>query len=467
VLPPTQMFNQTVSPEDLARLQREREDADRAYNDALTLLDAAIQQLPEIPQSVKIDDSGLVNLGERASLQLSDSVPGEAGWRAWLRRLVVTIVRPSLERQESFNSAIVDHMTQHVAAHRKEQDVLEQMTVVVRDEFAALISFQSRLIQYAQQITPYVDTKVREVADGRYAGLASGLDVLTRTYRVLRESVGVLQSSTMAVKRELQRLGDAAARDPVEASGTHIVGSSEGSSYLDAYKYVGFEEAFRGERDEIRTRQRAYLESFRGASDVLDVGCGRGEFLELLREERISARGVDANGEMVEQCRDRDLLAIQTDALTYLEGLPDESLGGLFSAQVVEHLPASYLMRLLETAHQKLRPQSTILIETINPACWMAFFSAYIRDITHRHPIHPETLRYLLHASGFVSVEIIYSSPQPEESKLQSIAIDETLTSAPKSASLKTLAETFNRNVDRLNGLIFAEHDYAAVAKRY
>ena len=467
MLPPTQMFNQTVSPEDLARLQREREDADRAYNDALTLLDAAIQQLPEIPQSVKIDDSGLVNLGERASLQLSDSVPGEAGWRAWLRRLVVTIVRPSLERQESFNSAIVDHMTQHVAAHRKEQDVLEQMTVVVRDEFAALISFQSRLIQYAQQITPYVDTKVREVADGRYAGLASGLDVLTRTYRVLRESVGVLQSSTMSVKRELQRLGDAAARDPVEASGTHTVGSSEGSSYLDAYKYVGFEEAFRGERDEIRTRQRAYLESFRGASDVLDVGCGRGEFLELLREERISARGVDANGEMVEQCRDRDLVAIQTDALTYLEGLPDESLGGLFSAQVVEHLPASYLMRLLETAHQKLRPQSTILIETINPACWMAFFSAYIRDITHRHPIHPETLRYLLHASGFVSVEIIYSSPQPEESKLQSIAIDETLTSAPKSDSLKTLAETFNRNVDRLNGLIFAEHDYAAVAKRY
>ena len=461
------MFSRTASPEDLVRLKRECEDADRAYNDALTLLDAAIQQFPKIPQPPTVDDSDLVDLGERASLQLSDSAPDESRWRARLRRLVVTIVRPSLERQESFNSAIVEHMTRNVAARREEQHVLEQTTVVLQEQFAALISFQSRLIQYAQQITPYLDTKVREVADGRCAGLASGLDLLTRTYRVLKESVGVLQSSTIAVKRELQRLDEAPPGSPVEVTGAHTVGGSGGSRHLDAYKYVGFEDAFRGDREEIGTRQRTYVDSFQGASDVLDVGCGRGEFLELLREQQISARGIDANGEMIEQCRERGLEATQADALSYLEALPDESLGGLFAAQVVEHLPASYLMRLLEVAHQKLRPQSTILLETINPACWMAFFSAYIRDITHRHPIHPETLRYLLHASGFVSVEVVYSSPQPEESKLQSVTIDATLTATPESDSLTTLTETFNRNVDRLNGLIFAEHDYAAVAKRY
>ena len=390
------MFSRAVSPEDLARLKREREDADRAYNDALTLLDAAIQQLPATPQPPPpVDDGDLADLRDRASLPLSDSAPGDSGWRAWLRRLVVTIVRPSLERQESFNSAIVDHLTRHVAARREEQHVLEHTTLVLRDQLAALIGFQSRLIQYAQQITPYVDTKDREVAgmmrrihednasqiehlDQRSTGLAAGLDLLAGTYRVL----GVLQSSTMAVKRELQRLGETSPDGRVDATDAGAGSGSDGTRDLDAYKYVGFEEAFRGDRAEIRTRQRAYLDSFQGASDVLDVGCGRGEFLELLREQQISARGIDANGEMIEQCRERGLEATQADALGYLEALPDESLGGLFAAQVVEHLPASYLMRLLEVAHQKLCPQSTMLLETINPACWMAFFSAYIRHHT-------------------------------------------------------------------------------------
>ena len=95
------------------------------------------------------------------------------------------------------------------------------------------------------------------------------------------------------------------------------------------------------------------------------------------------------------------------NALAYLEALPDASLGGVIAAQVVEHLPATYLIRLLEVAHHKLRPGAHIVLETINPACWMAFFSAYLRDITHVHPLHADTLGYLLRASGFVDVETI------------------------------------------------------------
>ena len=132
---------------------------------------------------------------------------------------------------------------------------------------------------------------------------------------------------------------------------------------------------------------------FAGATDVLDVGCGRGEFLELLRAAGITARGLDLNHEMVEASRARGLEVAEGDALSYVERLPDDSLGGLFAAQVVEHLEPVYLAKLLEAASHKIRPGGTIVLETINPACWVAFFESYLRDLTHVRPLHPETLQ--------------------------------------------------------------------------
>ena len=157
---------------------------------------------------------------------------------------------------------------------------------------------------------------------------------------------------------------------------------------LDAWKYVGFEDRFRGSREEIRSRLEAYVPIFRGASDVLDIGCGRGEFLNLLREHGIGGRGLDLNHEMVEVCRTQGLEAAEGDALGYLRSLPDQSLGGLFAAQVAEHLEPDYLLELLEEAFVKLRPGSAIVLETINVSSWFAFFSSYIRDITHVRPLH-------------------------------------------------------------------------------
>ena len=178
------------------------------------------------------------------------------------------------------------------------------------------------------------------------------------------------------------------------------------SKSLDSYKYVGFEDQFRGSQHDIAERVAAYVPLFEGASDVLDVGCGRGEFLELLRANGVSARGIDLNEEMAAVCRTRGLDATAGDALSYLLAQPDGSLGGLFAAQVVEHLEPDYLMRFLEAAYHKLRPGSKIVLETINAACWYAFFSSYIRDVTHVRPLHPDTLRYLVSASGFQKVTV-------------------------------------------------------------
>ena len=163
-----------------------------------------------------------------------------------------------------------------------------------------------------------------------------------------------------------------------------------------AYKYVGFEDRFRGSREAIRARLESYLPFFVGATDVLDVGCGRGEFLELLAGAGVRARGLDLNHEMAELCRARGLEVAEADAVGYLTTLPDASLGGIFAAQVVEHLQPAYLLRFLELAFHKVRPGGRVVLETLNPACWVAFFDSYIRDITHVWPLHPETLKYLV-----------------------------------------------------------------------
>jgi len=237
---------------------------------------------------------------------------------------------------------------------------------------------------------------------------------------------------------------------------------------LNAYKYVGFEDRFRGSPEDIRERLSAYLPYFQGARDVIDIGCGRGEFLDLLRERGIPARGVDLNGEMAAICRERGLHADAADALSYLAAQPDASLGGLFAAQVVEHLQPDYLTQLLDVAGRKLRPGARIVLETVNPACWAAFFSSYIRDISHVQPLHPDTLQYLLLASGFQRVEIQYSAPVPEEWKLQPVRVSggPAADRAPAGELVPAMAAVFNENVDKLNGLLFTYLDYAAIGER-
>ena len=226
------------------------------------------------------------------------------------------------------------------------------------------------------------------------------------------------------------------------------------SSEALSHKYVGFEDQFRGAPEEIAARLAGYVEIFAGASDVLDIGCGRGEFLALLQARGVRARGIDVNESMVEVCVQKGLDASKADALEYLRAQPPGSLGGLLAAQVVEHLDPSYLTSLLDAAYAALRPGAPIVLETINPACWFAFFESYVRDITHVRPLHPDTLKFLLQASGFSGVEIRYQAPYPEHDKLQRVA----------PAALGGAGETLNANVDKLNSLLFTYLDYAAVA---
>lgn len=473
-------------------MKRERDAADRAYNDALTALDRATMRGPESypPPPPAYDEHQVVPLNEAWNVVVP---PTRTGLKGRLAALFWGAAAPTLYRQQAFNSALVDHINRNAAAHREGQRAVESTIALVRQTIDGLLGLQARLIQYVQQITLYVDTRDRATAGQdlvvnaavnslgdnfakRWESMAARdqrfearVASLAAAQEELRTVAGVAQQASLATKREVEKLV-ATSTTPVgpiptsNALPTQTAIAAQASSSdafgdsLDAYKYVGFEDQFRGSQDTIRARLESYLPIFEGGSDVLDVGCGRGEFLDLLRARGISARGLDPNPEMVEVCRARGLRVDRDDAVSYLQALPDASLGGLFAAQVVEHLQAAYLLRFLELARRKLRPGSALVLETLNPACWAAFFDSFIRDITHVWPLHPDTLRYLVLTSGFTSASVEFRSPVPPQDRLQPIAV------APDSP-VADLVETFNANVEKLNARLFTYLDYAVVGR--
>ncbi len=212
----------------------------------------------------------------------------------------------------------------------------------------------------------------------------------------------------------------------------------------------------RGSRADIRDRQRPYVADFSDAAPVLDVGCGRGEFLSLLREAGIEATGVDQDADMVEICRSEGLAVEQDDALAYLERLQDGSLGGVFAAQVVEHLPPAPLVRLLELVCAKLRPGGVLVAETMNPLSLVALKN-YFADLTHAQPLVPETLAMLARQAGFRSTELRFLNAPPDEERLRPVAL-------PADPSFDDARLALDANVARLNEIVFGPQDYALVA---
>ena len=178
--------------------------------------------------------------------------------------------------------------------------------------------------------------------------------------------------------------------------------------------WLKFADRFRGSEEAIRERQKFYASRFQGHSPVLDIGCGRGEMLEVLREAGIAAQGVDSSEESIAVCRSKGLDVERTDLFSYLRNLRAGALGGAVCCQVVEHLPPALLPELIHLLGEKLRPGALVAIETPNPECLAIFATHFYLDPTHRHPIPPALLRFYLEEAGFGSVDIERLSPAVE-----------------------------------------------------
>lgn len=188
--------------------------------------------------------------------------------------------------------------------------------------------------------------------------------------------------------------------------------------------YLAFEDAFRGSPQEIKERMSVYLPKLREAeagteqAPILDLGCGRGELLDLLGEHGLKASGIDSNAAAVDKCRERKLDVTLGDAFELLARTPDGSLGAVTALHVVEHLPFPLVLRLLDEALRVLRAGGIAILETPNPNNILVGATNFYIDPTHRNPVHPQTLQYLVESRGFVRVEPMMLHPYAKEMRI-------------------------------------------------
>ncbi len=231
-----------------------------------------------------------------------------------------------------------------------------------------------------------------------------------------------------------------------------------GPGHRVAIDYYRLEQHFRGTEEEILARQSIYLPFFQGRENILDIACGRGEFLQLLQGGGVAATGVDLDADMVARCLEKNLHAVQADVFEYLASIPDGSLGGIFSSQFVEHLEPEQYTQLIVQCGRKLMPGGLLAMETQNPECLAIFSQSFYIDPTHTRPIPPAQLRFLFLEAGLERLSTHLLSPA--SSSLPLIPPLQLPSADP--ATLKA----FNDTVARFNETFFGCMDYSVIGYR-
>jgi O-antigen chain-terminating methyltransferase len=299
-------------------------------------------------------------------------------------------------------------------------------------------------------------------------GLQRQLDVAAEQYRELVDSTGtsaadmrttidnvrqlerrLLMDEYRLVDTEMRTLRDRGATGPelVPGSSRPVAESTDASHEL---LYLALEDAFRGTDADIRGRLELYVQRVAACgagtadSPVLDLGCGRGEWLQLLKEQGYRAHGVDSSKVMTELCLVKGLDVECTDATDYLSGMRPASAGMITAFHIIEHLPFEQLLQIVDLSLRALRPGGVLILETPNPENIVVATCNFYVDPTHIRPIPPDLLEFLVKARGFDDVETLRLHPL------------EMLRSGEESH------EWLNPVLDRFN----CSQDYAVVAVR-
>jgi SAM-dependent methyltransferase len=422
----------------LAERAKTLEEEERAYLeflekiDRLSLNPAPYDRDPRIAQL-------LAGLNRALADPPEETGPEPGGLKGMAFRMAKRVLAPELARLENA-----------LARERELDSTLVQFLNVLSESTnasgARAAEFASALVGFAQRIDRLADAKDRlyaSLGNRRADLLLESMDKRVEALRLgLRKAQERLEG--MSTSLALARVELAARAEP----------ATRPRERIEAAHYVAFEERFRGSTEDIRGKLSDYLPYFRDASPVADLGCGRGEFLDLLREAGIEGHGVDGNPEMVDRCLERGLSAELGDVLEFVSRRTPASCGGIFAAQLVEHLPPRVLGGFLEECHRALRPGGRLVLETVNPRSLVALVEAFYRDLTHEKPLHPDTLDFALRAAGFRDVELRYSSPVPERARLLPVT----------EAEVGKGASAINQNFAKVNAFLFGDQDYAAIA---
>jgi len=336
-----------------------------------------------------------------------------------------------MSTRSEIESAERRHISEIESAERRHISEIESAE---RRHIAAVNELRGILDQQASKF----DQVSNQQAD-RLDALASSVEKLAAA---VERSQGELARHRAVVDLALRELRSSL---PTDGPDLEAVTRPLDESY-DRF-YDDFESVFRGTREQVMERQREYLALVADIpGPVLDIGPGRGEWLELLRDAGISASGVDTNSEFVAGCTDRGLDVIHADAFDHLRKVPESSLGAITAFQVVEHLPFEVLVDLLGLCLVALRPGGVLILETPNPSNLKVGAMTFWNDPSHVHPLPPHMLEFLVKWRGFVDAKVHF----PERAATQSLEI----------------AGVDSGALDDINWAMFGPLDYAIVARR-
>lgn len=339
---------------------------------------------------------------------------------------------------------------------------------LLRDYMNKEREFQASVVRFLNETARYVDARDSEI----FWGLNHKVDVdVTKSVERADRLYDDFQGSLVTLKSELLELVNANSRDITNQKGkvseverfardlNDVIKGVEGIVQAKAPvgfnpKYVLFENRFRGPKKRIKEHLRFYLSHL--VSPVFEIGCGRGELLELCRENGIEAQGWDLDAGMISQGSEGKL----GDGIAALSEAQDGSLGSVIAIQVIEHLTEEVMDSFLSISRRKLKTGGRIIFETINPLSLMALTSNYIRDPSHVFPQHPETVSYRMTLAGFKNIRIEYISPYPESEKFKKLTLPPSL--PPR---FEQVVGEMNELIERLNSIFFAPQDFAIIGE--
>ena len=240
--------------------------------------------------------------------------------------------------------------------------------------------------------------------------------------------------------------------------------SNDNLSNID-YSYLFLENRYRGSSEEIKAKVKKYADIIKTIDcqnkNVVEIGAGRGELLELLGEENINAVGVETDSGMCEVLKEKKLEYVNQDGLSYLKTLKDNSVSCIIAIQVIEHLSFDYINALMKESYRVLQNGGKLIFETINPLSFYALTQNFFKDYTHKWPIHPDVIKYFSKLEGFSGVDILKLSEVSENEKLSMLTTDEAMI-----PSMVEFISKYNKNVEKLNNLLYGFQDYALIAKK-
>lgn len=377
--------------------------------------------------------------------QLAERAVRQTGDVSQLNQSIIECKRQineSENRLRQLESAQLRLQAAEIERNVRDAAQLEANLALLRQELSGKIDEIRE--ELTQRISGAVGQQQQEIAQReQLAARLSDLGLFThqtRTALTLQE-----RRLTLVMEEARKRLPEPLSCDQLQA----VVNEHDNHKYDSIY--VGFEDVFRGSREEIKARQSIYLplleENGIGSPEmpILDLGCGRGEWLESLHERDLRASGVDRNERMVDYCTSAGLQVVKSDVLPYLRTLPDASVGAVTSFHMVEHLPFGTILELVDESLRILRAGGVLILETPNPANILVGAYAFHFDPTHLKPLPSPMLRFFVEARGFCEVHVRELHPYPDSVRFPDDG--------------KGLAK-------RLNDYLYGPQDYAVIGRK-